>query len=102
MKQRTIKEWLNTTEEDCEDSIHATTQAFALVREFPMRVPARPSAGAPQQKKAHKADPRWCAMMRDRECRAAPWQNQPAFQTLHLATVYEAAVARPSLVIKMV
>ena len=57
MKQRTIKEWLNTTEDDCEDSIHATTQAFALVREFPMRVPARPSADAPQQKKAHKADP---------------------------------------------
>ena len=41
-------------------------------------------------------------MMHDREFKAGPWQNQLAFQALHLATVYETAVARPSQVIKMV
>ncbi len=40
MRQKLIKEWLATTEEDGdEDGVQAVTQAFALVREFPMRAP---------------------------------------------------------------
>jgi hypothetical protein len=56
MKQRLIREWLTSTAEDEEeDTIRASTQAFALIREFPMRAPARRASGT-VQKAAQKGD----------------------------------------------
>ena len=56
MKQRLIREWLTSTAEDEEeDTIRASTQAFALVREFPMRAPTRRASGT-VQKAAQKGD----------------------------------------------
>lgn len=58
MRQKTIKEWLATTEEDGdEDGVQAVTQAFALVREFPMRAPPCPQSrtSEPSSKGSKKA-----------------------------------------------
>lgn len=58
MRQKLIKEWLATTEEDGDqDGVQAVTQAFALVREFPMRAPPCPQSrtSEPSSKGSKKA-----------------------------------------------